>query len=71
MSISIEIAIPSDLHALNQISVKSKMHWNYPEEWLRNWMNVLTIEKEYLEKNFGFYLNSLEKALAKNCLKKL
>jgi len=50
----IKKATNQDLPILNSISVKSKMHWGYPQEWIRNWMDILTITPEYLEKNFVY-----------------
>ena len=36
-------AVKRDLPVLNRISVNSKKHWNYPEEWIERWMKDLTM----------------------------
>ena len=35
-----------DLKILNEISVRSKRHWGYPESWIEEWKGELTITKE-------------------------
>lgn len=38
-----------DIETLNKISVEAKMHWNYPVEWLEQWMDDLRLtEKDFL-----------------------
>lgn len=36
-------AVKQDLPVLNHISVTSKMHWGYPEEWIERWRKDLTM----------------------------
>lgn len=36
-------AVEDDLSDLNRISVISKKHWDYPEEWIERWMKDLTM----------------------------
>jgi ribosomal protein S18 acetylase RimI-like enzyme len=36
----------SDLETLNTISVKSKSYWGYPESWIEQWMDELTLDKD-------------------------
>ena len=33
----------SDITVLNRVSVTSKRHWGYPEEWIENWKEDLTL----------------------------
>jgi len=40
-----------DIPLLNAISIESKMYWGYPQEWMNNWRNALTITEPYLSKN--------------------
>lgn len=37
------MATINDLPVLNHISVTSKRHWGYPEEWIQGWIKELTI----------------------------
>ena len=37
-------ALKHDLPELNRISVISKKHWGYPEEWIERWMKELTMD---------------------------
>ncbi len=39
----------SDLKRLNEISVESKKHWEYPEEWIEHWRNDLTLLPHHLQ----------------------
>lgn len=43
MNLHFRTASAEDLDILNQISVQSKRHWNYPEEWIERWKADLTI----------------------------
>jgi len=36
-------AVEGDLPLLNRISVASKKHWRYPEEWMGKWSVALTL----------------------------
>lgn len=42
-------ASKNDLSVLNEISIESKMHWNYPQEWMEKWKDDLIITKEEFE----------------------
>lgn len=35
-----------DLPELNRISVASKKHWGYPDEWIERWLSELTLTPE-------------------------
>ena len=57
--IQIKKADVSDIDILNKISIKSKMHWNYPPEWMDNWKKDLALtEEHFIEQN----IYKLEKA---------
>lgn len=52
MKVSIKKAEISDIHELNKISVESKKHWNYPQEWIEKWWDELTLrEKDFLDQS--------------------
>ena len=38
----------ADIERLNQISLASKRHWNYPEEWISNWIDDLGLDENDL-----------------------
>ncbi len=40
------IAEIDDLETLNTISLQSKAYWGYPESWIANWMDELTIDRD-------------------------
>lgn len=42
------IAKIDDLETLNKISVESKAYWGYPESWIENWLDELTLDKDKL-----------------------
>ncbi len=42
-TVRIRPADKEDLPTLNRISVASKKHWGYPEEWLEKWRADLTL----------------------------
>ena len=46
--IAFRLATTRDLPALNQISLTSKAHWGYPQEWLEHWENGLLLQEEHL-----------------------
>ncbi|MCX2678421.1 GNAT family N-acetyltransferase [Galbibacter sp. EGI 63066] len=35
-----------DIQELNQISLKSKKYWGYPDQWIENWSDELTLTSE-------------------------
>ena len=47
MQLILKKAALEDISSLNQISVSSKMHWDYPDEWLQNWMEGLTVTEKH------------------------
>ena len=44
-------AQPHEAEALTQLTLASKEHWGYPEEWMALWIDDLTITLEYIGKN--------------------
>ncbi|MGB5393692.1 MAG: GNAT family N-acetyltransferase [Lutimonas sp.] len=40
-----------DQSQLNQISIASKKHWGYPDDWIAQWSEDLLISRETLIKN--------------------
>jgi len=38
----------ADIERLNLISLASKRHWNYPEEWISNWIDDLGLDEDDL-----------------------
>jgi len=49
--ISILQATPDEAGILTTITLASKRHWNYPEEWIQIWLPLLTITPEYILEN--------------------
>lgn len=49
-------AEPSDNELLTTITKKSKAYWGFSDEILKEWEYLLTISKEYIEKNNVFKL---------------
>ncbi len=39
-------AIVKDIPELNRVSIASKKHWGYPDEWIANWLDELTLTPE-------------------------
>lgn len=54
--IQIKTAEISDINILNNISVESKMYWNYPQEWMDNWKDVLILTKEHFKEQHIYKL---------------
>lgn len=50
----IEKALSSDHQILTEITKKSKAHWGYSDEQIKNWSEFLTVTPDYIEKN-GVY----------------
>jgi GNAT superfamily N-acetyltransferase len=51
MSIEIRRATPSDSTLLTEIAHAAKRHWGYPERWIIQWKEVLTITPEFVSTN--------------------
>jgi GNAT superfamily N-acetyltransferase len=64
-------AKPEDANELTEIVHAAKRHWGYPERWIENWRDTLTIGAEFIAANVtysaiedgravGFYLLTKE-----------
>ena len=42
---------PGDAEALTAISFAAKRHWGYPESWIEQWRESLTITPEFVRRN--------------------
>lgn len=62
----VRLAAIEDLPTLNQISVASKKHWGYPDDWIQNWLDDLRIDKDHLQTN-DVYVLELDEGLAGFC----
>jgi GNAT superfamily N-acetyltransferase len=51
---NIREACEEDADALTEIAFAAKRHWRYPENWVRQWQEALTITPEYISKNPTF-----------------
>ena len=49
-------AQPDDAVALTEIAFAAKRHWNYPETWIREWADLLTITPEYIREHPTFLM---------------
>jgi ribosomal protein S18 acetylase RimI-like enzyme len=54
--ISIERAISEDHLVLTEITMKAKAYWQYSEEQLAQWADVLTVSKEYISEKETYKL---------------
>ena len=41
-------ATPDDAPVLTQIAFTAKRYWGYPENWIEQWRNILTIRPEFI-----------------------
>ena len=41
-------AKPEDTAVLTEIAFAAKRHWKYPESWIENWRELLTINPEFI-----------------------
>ena len=53
MSGEVEIvrAGPDDADALTRIAFAAKSYWGYPERWIEQWQEALTITPEFISEN--------------------
>lgn len=56
MNVQIKKAELRDIETLNKISVESKMYWNYPQEWIDNWMSDLTLTEKHFKDQYIYKL---------------
>ena len=48
MAIEIRRAKPEEASTLSEIAVAAKRHWKYPEAWIEQWRDDLTISPEFI-----------------------
>jgi GNAT superfamily N-acetyltransferase len=48
-------AHPEDAAALTEIAFAAKRHWGYPERWIQEWRDVLTLRPEFIAANTACY----------------
>jgi hypothetical protein len=41
-------AKPQEAEALTEIAHAAKRHWGYPEPWIQNWRDILTMRPEFI-----------------------
>lgn len=56
----------TDIPILNDISVKSKKYWGYPQEWIDNWKDDLEVRTEHFSEYLIFKI-VVEKEIAGFC----
>jgi ribosomal protein S18 acetylase RimI-like enzyme len=49
--VGIRRAEPDDADALTRISFAAKGYWGYPERWIEQWRDALTITPEFIRNN--------------------
>ena len=54
MTIEIRRAEPEEASTLTQIAHAAKQHWGYPENWIEQWKQDLTITPDFIQKNEVF-----------------
>lgn len=47
-------AKPEEADALTEIAHASKRNWGYPERWIRNWRDLLTMRPEFVAANVAY-----------------
>ena len=56
MSATIRRANRTDAPALTIVAHAAKRHWNYPEAWIREWREQLTVTPDYADEHRVFLL---------------
>ena len=56
MSAKIRNAHRADASRLTTIAHAAKRHWNYPEAWIREWREQLTVTPEYIDEHRVFVI---------------
>jgi GNAT superfamily N-acetyltransferase len=47
-------AKPEDAAVLTEIAHAAKRHWGYPERWIQNWRDILTMRPEFIAANVTY-----------------
>ncbi|MDX1429365.1 MAG: GNAT family N-acetyltransferase [Rhodothermales bacterium] len=58
LALKIREAVPGDAAAATRVARAAKASWGYPEEWLREWEEELTITPTYIRDNSVFVAES-------------
>jgi GNAT superfamily N-acetyltransferase len=51
LSVEIRRATPGDAETLTGISLAAKRYWGYPERWISQWKEALTITPDFVRRN--------------------
>lgn len=51
MNVNIIKAVQEDIPTLNRISLASKQHWGYPQEWIDHWREDLKVTPTHFQEN--------------------
>lgn len=62
-------AAPADVAALTAIAHAAKRHWGYPETWIRQWADSLTLTPDYLARHAVFVVREEEEIIGFCALK--
>ena len=54
MKMQIVRANPREADALTEIAHAAKRHWGYPERWIQNWRDILTMRPEFIAENVAY-----------------
>jgi len=49
--VSFRSASPADAHRLTGLALRAKAHWGYPNDWMNEWRQELTINPDYIQAN--------------------
>lgn len=65
MAVNVEIrkAEGAEWPELTAIAFAAKRHWGYPEKWIDLWVDELTIDSQYIERNRVFVANAEARTL--------
>src|SRR5258708_2775424 len=56
-------ASPEDAATLTDIAFAAKRHWGYPEEWIENWRDALTITPEFIASHEAYLARIEDRAV--------
>ena len=54
MKMQIVRAKSQDADALTEIAHAAKRHWRYPERWIQNWRDILTMRPQFIAANVAY-----------------
>jgi GNAT superfamily N-acetyltransferase len=50
----IKAAKPEDAARLTEVAFAAKRHWGYPDRWMENWRDILTVKPEFIASHETF-----------------